>query len=71
MTEIGRCRDCRWWDASDLGRSNPRARTACLKVEQRETGAFTIDKITAVYVGDHVALLTTPDFGCVQFEAEV
>lgn len=71
---MGNCRDCKWWETA--GRRELQ-RQGCCVLTQTGQGAWenprTDSKALAVIGGgnDHLwpYLRTTPDFGCVQFEA--
>lgn len=63
MSEMGRCRDCRWWDyrVPTLG---PPEDGIC----QRVTTVARADDRVWIW-GENAQLMTRPGFGCVQFEA--
>lgn len=66
---MGRCRDCRWWSGSPGER-----RALCQKlvtVGFLSTGlAPDSATVAGIQVKGIQAIVTGPDFGCVQFEAQ-
>jgi hypothetical protein len=60
-----RCKDCKWWDRSDidqwLSRGNGKEYRAC--VRQNQSGF-------KFYSATSEVIYTDPDFGCVQFESK-
>jgi hypothetical protein len=68
MSEMGRCRDCRWWNAeplTDFDETRGKVWGACLRVESSDSLAEAMGRDPG-----EGWLTTRPDFGCVQFEAK-
>lgn len=69
MNEMGRCRDCCWWDCYTESRDCGE----CLLAETNGNDG-TPHPQSKAHASDtenyHASLLTDADFGCVQFEAK-
>lgn len=70
---MGECRNCRWWDqeTDDEPRDDGKAIGNCLLAESSRSYADHPETLAVAldYEGYGGRLLTTEDFGCVQFDA--
>jgi len=68
---IGHCKDCRWWDRWGPVKGAPFALGHCHSPHFIQEGVIELpNQITASDQYEQSALITGPDFGCVNFEAE-
>lgn len=71
----GLCKDCRWWErrrSSVTWRPCVLTRVHKYTEEHPESHATAVVELVEAYVVEsfHTQLLTTPEFGCVQFTAK-